>query len=215
MFHYAYTLRYVFTLLTEYKEYRPEPLRSYFYEHLVPVLIFSFKSTMCCVLELYFPAASVTCHPSLVLSHQTFLDRHRRVQLSSLQFSHTVVSDSLQAHGLQHARPPCSSPTLGACSNSCPLHWWCHPTILPSVVSFSSCFQSFPGSGSFQMSKFFTSGGQSIGISASASVLPMNIQDQFPLGWTGWISLQSKGLSRVFSNTTVQKHQFFGTLLSL
>ena len=118
MFHYAYTLRHVFTSLTEYKEYRPEPLRSYFYEHLVPVLIFSFKSTMCCMLEPYFPAASVTCHPSLVLSHQTFLDRHRRVQLSSLQFSHTVVSDSLQPHGLQHARPPCPSPTPRVYPNS-------------------------------------------------------------------------------------------------
>ena len=160
MFHYAYTLRYVFTLLTEYKEYRPEPLRSYFYEHLVPVLIFSFKSTMCCVLELYFPAASVTCHPSLVLSHQTFLDRHRRVQLSSLQFSHTVVSDSLQAQGLQQARPPCSSPTPGVYPNWCPLSWPCHLTISSSVIPFSFQLQSFPASGSFQMSQFFASGGQ-------------------------------------------------------
>ena len=112
-------------------------------------------------------------------------------------------------HGLQHARLPCPSPTPEACSNSCPSSWWFHPTISSSVVPFSSCFQSFPASGSFQMSHFFTSGGQSIGVSASASVLPMNIQDWFPLGLTGWISLQSKGLSRVFSNTTVQKHQFF------
>ena len=100
-------------------------------------------------------------------------------------------------------------------SNSCPLSWWCHPTISSSVVPFSSCFQSFPASGSFQMSQFFASGGQSIAVSASASVLPMNIQDWSPLGWTGWISLQSKGLSRVFSNTTVQKYQFFGSQLSL
>ena len=126
-----------------------------------------------------------------------------------VQFSRSVVSDSLRPHGPQHARLPCPSPTPGACSNSCPLSWRCHPTISSSVVSFS-CLQSFPVSESIQMSQFFASGGQSIGVSASASVLPMNIQDWFPLGWTGWISLQSKGLSRVFSNTTVQKHQFFG-----
>ena len=109
----------------------------------------------------------------------------------------------------------CFSPTSGAYSNSCPLSWWCHPTISCSVIPFFFCLQSFPASGSFQMSQFFTSSGQSIGVSASASVLPMNIQDWFPLGWTGWISLLSKGLSRVFSNTTVQKHQFFDTQLSL
>ena len=109
----------------------------------------------------------------------------------------------------------CPSPTPGAWSNSCPSSWWCHPTISSSVVPFSSHLQSFKASGSFQMSQFFTSGGQSIGVSASASVLPVNIQDWFPLGCTGWISLQSKGLSRVFSNTTVQKHQFFGPQLSL
>ena len=103
---------------------------------------------------------------------------------------------------------------LRVCSNSSPLSWWCHPTISSSVIIFSSCLQSFPASGSFQMSQFFASGGQRIGVSASASVLPMNIQDWFPLGWTGWISLQSKGLSRVFSNTTVQKHQFFCSQLS-
>ena len=128
---------------------------------------------------------------------------------SSVQFSCSVVSDSLQPHGLQHTRPPCPSPTPGVYSNSCPLSQWCHPTISSSVVPFSSCLQSFPASGSFQISQFFTSGGQSIGVSASASVLPINIQDWFPLGWTGLISLQSKGLSRVSSNTTVQKHQFF------
>ena len=125
------------------------------------------------------------------------------------QFSQSVVSDSLQPHGLQHTRPPCPSPTPGVYWNSCPLSWWCHPTIWSSVVPFSSRLRSFPASGSFQMSQFFASGGQSIGASALASVLPMNIQDWFPIEWTGWISLQSKGLSRVFSNTTVQKHQFF------
>ena len=123
--------------------------------------------------------------------------------------------DSLQPHGLQHARPPCPSPTPGACSNSCPLSQWYHPTISSSVIPFSSCLQSFLASGSFPRSQFFTSGGQSIGVSASASVLPMNIQDWCPLGWTGWISLQSKGLSRLLSNTTVQKHQFFSAQLSL
>ena len=133
----------------------------------------------------------------------------------SVQFSHSVMSDSLQPHGLQHARPPCPSPTPRAYSNACPLSRWCLPTISSSVSPFSSHLQSFPESGSFPMSQFFTSGGQSIGISASASVLPMNIQDWFPLGWTGWISLQSKGLSRVFSNTWVQKHQFFSAQLSL
>ena len=120
------------------------------------------------------------------------------------QFSHSVMSDSLQPHGLQHTRFPCPSPTPGAYSNSCPLSQWCHPTILSSVVHFSSCLQSFPTSGSLLISQFFASCGQSIGASALASVLPMNIQDWFPLGFTGLISLQSKGLSRVFSNTTVQ-----------
>ena len=131
------------------------------------------------------------------------------------QLSRSVVSDSLRPHGLQHAKPPCPSPTPGAYSNSCTLSRWCDPTISSSVIPFSSCLQSFPTSGSFQMSQLFTGGGQSIGVSASASVLPMNIQDWFPLGWTGWISLLSKGLSRVFSNTTVQKHQFFGVQFSL
>ena len=125
------------------------------------------------------------------------------------------MSDSLWPHGPQHARPPCPSPTPRVYSNSCPLSRWCHPIISSSVVPFSSCFQSFPASGYFQMSQFFALGGQSIGVSPLASVLPMSIQDWFPLGWTGWISLQSKGLSRGFSNTTVRKHQFFGTQLSL
>ena len=133
---------------------------------------------------------------------------------SSVQFSRSVMSNSLRPHGLQHARRPCSWPAPGVYSNSCPLGWWCHITISSSVVHFSSCFQSFPESRSFQMSQFFAPDGQSIGVSASTSVLSVNIQDWYPLGWTGWISLQSKGLSRVF-NTTVQKHQFFCTQLSL
>ena len=134
---------------------------------------------------------------------------------SSVQFSHSVMSDSLQPHEPQHARPPCPSPTPRVHPNPCPLSWWCHPTIISSVIPFSSCPQSFPASGSFQMSQLFASGGQSTGVSASTSVLSVNTQDWSPLGWTGWISLQSKGLSRVFSNTTVQKHQFFCTQLSL
>ena len=129
------------------------------------------------------------------------------------QFSHSVMSDSVWPHGLQHTRLPCPSPSPGAYSNSCPLSQWCHPTISSSVIPFSSCLQSFPASRSFPMSRLFPSGGQSIGALASASGLPMNIQDWFPLGWTGFISLWSKGLSRVFSNTTIQKHQFFGVQL--
>ena len=125
------------------------------------------------------------------------------------------MSDSLWLHGLQHTRPPCPSPIPRACSDSCPSSQWCHPTISSSVIPFSSWLPSFPASGSFPMSQFFASGGQSIGVSASASVLPMNIKDWFPLGWAGWISLQSKGLLRVFSNIMVQKCQFFSTQLSL
>ena len=132
----------------------------------------------------------------------------------SVQFSRSVVSDSFCPLGLQYVRHLCTSPTPGVYSNSCPLSKWCHPAISSSVFPFSSRLQSFPASGSFPMSQFFTSGGQSTGVSALASVLPMNTQDWFPLGWTGWISLQAKGLSRVFSNTTVQKHQFFGSQLS-
>ena len=125
------------------------------------------------------------------------------------------MSDSLRIHEPQHARPPCPSPTPGVYPNSCPSSCWCHPAISPSVVPFSSCSQSFSASGSFQMSQVSASGGQSTGVLASTSILPMNIQNWFPLGLTGWISLQSKGLSRVFSSTTVQKHQFFGTQFSL
>ena len=117
--------------------------------------------------------------------------------ISSVQFNHSVVSNSLWPHKLQHFRLPCPSPAPGACSNSCPLSWWCHPTTSSSIIPFSSCLQSFPASGSYPMSQFFTSGSQNIGVSASASVLPMNIQDWFALGLTGWISLQSKGLSRI------------------
>ena len=130
----------------------------------------------------------------------------------SVQFSRSVVSSCLQPHGLQHARLLCPSPTRGAYSNSCPLNRWCHPTISSSIIPFSSCLQTFPPSGSFQMSQFFTSHGQSIG--ASASVLRKNIQVWFPLGWTSWISLLSKGFSRVFSSTTVQKRQFFSAQFS-
>ena len=133
----------------------------------------------------------------------------------SVQFSHSVVSDSLQPHGLQHARPPCSSPTPGVYPNSCLLSPWCHLTISSSVISFSSYPQSFPGSGSFPMSQLFASSGQSIRASTSSSVLPMNIHYWFPLGLTGLISLKSKGLARVFFSTTVQKHQFFISQLSL
>ena len=140
---------------------------------------------------------------------------HAKLPLSSVQISCSVVSNSLRLHGLQHTRLPCPTPTPRVYSNSCPLSWWCHPTISSSFFPFSSHLQSFPASGSFQMSQLFISGSQSIRVSASTSVLPMNTQDWSPLGWTGWISFQSKGFSRVFSNTTVQKHQFFCAQLSL
>ena len=139
---------------------------------------------------------------------------HQYPQKVSVQFTCSVMSNSLWPHEPQHARPPCPSPTPGVYPNSCSLSQWCHPTISSSVVPFSSYPQSFPASGSFQMGQLFTSGGQNIGVSASTSVLSMNTQDWSPLRWTGWIFLQSKGLSRVFSNTTVQKHQFFGAQLS-
>ena len=135
------------------------------------------------------------------------------LQFSSVQFSRSVVSNSLRPHESQHARPPCPSPTPGVHSNSCPSSWWCHPAISSSVISFSSRPQSLPASESFPMSQLFAWGGQSIGASASTSVLPMNTQD-WSSEWTGWISLESKGLSRVFSKTTVQKHQFFSAQLS-
>ena len=135
-----------------------------------------------------------------------------KLLINSVQFSPSVVSNSLRPHELQHTRPPCPSPTPGVHSNSRPSSGWCHPAISSSVIPFSSCPQSLPASGCFPMSQLFAWGGQSIGV--SASVLPMNTQDWSPLEWTGWISLQSKGLSRVFFNTTVQKHQFFGTQIS-
>ena len=133
----------------------------------------------------------------------------------SVQFSHSLMSDSLRPHGLQPDRIPCPSPTSRVYSNSCPLSRWCHPNISCSIIPLSSCIQSFPESVSFPMSQLFQSGDQSTGISASTSVLPMNYQVWFPLGWTGCIPLQSKGLTRVFSNTIAQKCQFFGTQISL
>ena len=136
---------------------------------------------------------------------------HLHIQFSSVQFSRSVVSDSLRPHELQHARPPCPSPSPGVHSDSRPSSTWCHPAISSSVVPFSSCPQSLPASESFPMSQLFTRGGQSTGVSALASFLPKKSQGWSPSEWTAWISLQSKGLSRVFSNTTVQKHQFFGT----
>ena len=136
------------------------------------------------------------------------------IKYSVSQFSRSVVSDSLWPHELQHARPPCPSPTPGVYPNPCPSSRWCHPAISSSVVPFSSCPKSLPASESFPISQLFAWGGQSIRVSVLASFLPKNTQDWSPLEWTGWISLQSKGLSRVFSNTTVQKHEFFGTQLS-
>ena len=144
-----------------------------------------------------------------------YMRAHSFSSVQFSQFSHSVVSDTLRPHESQHARLPCLSPTPRVHSISCSSSQCCHPTISFSVIPFSSCLQSFPASGSFLVSLFFTSGGQSTEVSASASILPTNIQDWFPLGLTGWISLQSKGLSRVFSNTTVQMHQFFGTQTSL
>ena len=137
-----------------------------------------------------------------------------KIWFSSVQFSRSVVSDSLRPHESQHTRPPCPSPTPGVHSNSCPMSQWCHPAISSSVVPFSSCSKSLPTSESFSMSQLFAWGGQSIAVSALASVCSKNTQDWSPLEWTSWISLQSKGLSRIFSNTTVQKHQFFKAQLS-
>ena len=157
--------------------------------------------------------------PYLLQQRYTNIQYHTRTPcikinrtFHSFQFSHSVVFYSLPPHGLQHTSLPVHyQPRVY--SNSCPMSWWCHPTISSSVVPFSSCLQFLPGSGSFPMSQLFASGGQSTGLSASESVLPINIQDWFPLGLTSWISLQSKGLSRVLSNTTVQKHQFYGAQL--
>ena len=147
----------------------------------------------------------------MIEKHVSHGDRNIQYQsISSVTQSYLI----LRTHGLQHAKLPCPSPTPRACSNSYPSSQWCHPTISSSVIHFS-CLQSFSTSGSFPMNQFSTSGGQSIGVSASVSVLPMNVQDWFPLGWTGWISLLSKGFSSIFSNTTVQKHQFFCAQLSI
>ena len=172
-------------------------------------LFWSFICSFCVDINVHFSWLQVELSGHMVAPCLTFWG----TAISSVQ-SLSRVQPPLLPDGLQHARPPCPSPTPGVYSNSCPLSRWCHPTISSSVVPFSR-LQSFPASGSFPISQFFASGGQSIGVSASTSVLPMNIQDWSPLGWTGWISLQSKGLSRVFSSTTVQKHQFFGTQLSL
>ena len=144
------------------------------------------------------------------MTNNSFLGMNLKIH----QFSRSVVSDSLRPHESKHARPPCPSPIPGVHPNSCPSSLWCHTAISSSGVPFSSCPQSLPASGSFPMSQLFAWGGQSTGVSALASVLPKNTQDWFPLEWTGGISLQSKGLSRVFSNTTVQKHQFFSAQLS-
>ena len=146
--------------------------------------------------------------------HNLYLMNYINIVFSSVQFSRSVMSNSLQPHEPQHARPHGQSPTPRVHPNSCTSSQWCHPAISSSVIPFSSCPQSLPASGSFPMSQLFAWGGQSIRVSASAPVLPMNTQDWSPLGWTGWISLQSKELSRVFSNTTVQKHQFFFAQLS-
>ena len=150
----------------------------------------------------------------MFLKEHWWLKYQEERSLSSVQFSRSVVSDPLWPHESQHARPPCPSPTPGVYPNPCPSSRWCHPAISSFVIPFSSCPQSFPVLGSFPMSQLLTWGGRSIRVSASTSVLPMNTQDWSPLGWTSWIFLQSKGLSRVFSNTTVQKHQFFGAQLS-
>ena len=151
-----------------------------------------------------------SCYSPLLISHAFFTYPF----LSSVQFSRSVVSDSLRPHELQHTRPPCPSPTPGVHSNSCPSSRWCYPVISSSVIPFSSCPQSLPSSESFPMSQLFAWGGQSTGVLALASFLPKKSQGWSPLEWTGWISLQSMGLSRVFSNTTAQKHQFFGAQLS-
>ena len=159
-------------------------------------------------------------HPDSKTKDNTRKEKYRPISLmkwktpQSVQFSRSVMSDSLRLHESQHARPPCPSPTPGVHPGSRPSSLWCHPAISSLVIPFSSCPQSRPASESFPMSQLFTWGGQSIGVSASTSVLPMDTQDWSPLGWAGWISWQTKGVSRVFSNTTVQKHQFFGTELS-
>ena len=169
------------------------------------------------ILQRIFPTQRLNLH-LLCLLHCRWILYHCatwEAQIASVQFSHSVMSNSLKPHELQHPRPPCPSPTPGVRTNPCPLSQWCRPTISSSVIPFSSCPQSLPASESFPMSQLSASGGPGIGVSASTSVLPKNTQDWSPLGWTGWISLQPRGLSRVFSNTTVQKCQFFCAHLSL
>ena len=211
------------------ESFKPSMLASeswilFFFKGLANVFV-SFTTHVCDALGKHF------CKPGLLLTLTPDFMHFANAQLSkcdfllfvvyntarddSVQFSRSVLSDSLRPHGLQDARSPCPSPTPGVYSNSCPLSQWCYPTISSSVIPFSSHLQSFPASGSFPMSQLFTSDGWSIGVSASTSVHPRNFQDWSPLGWTGWISLPSEGLSRVFSNTTVQKHQFFCAQLSL
>ena len=176
-------------------------------------LNFSFYNCVYLIFFIFFIVVGFVIHWNESAMYLIFIINF---SVTSVQFSSVAQSyPTLGPHGLQHARLPCPSPTPGACSNPCSLSRWCHPTISSSVIPISSYLQSFPISASFPMSRLFASGVQSIGVSASPSVLPMNIQDWCPLGWTGWISLQSKGLSRVFPNTTDQKHQFFGTQLSL
>ena len=165
------------------------------------------------LLYTYFKISDLTANQRKVCHILNFGIRHMFVY--SVQFSRSVMSDSLWPRKPQYASPPCPSPTPGVHPNLCPLGWWCHPTISSSVIPFSSCPQSFPESGSFQMSQLLTSGGQSFGVSASASAFPMNTQDWSPLEWTAWISLQSKGLSTIFFNAALQKHQFFSAQLSL
>ena len=172
--------------------------------------------TLCDPVDCSTPGSPILCYlPEFAQTHIHWVDNAMPlvIYFCSVQFSHLVVSDFLWPHELQHSWPPCPSPTLWVHSNSCASSWWCHLAISSSVIPFSSCPQSLPASGSFPMSQLFAWGGQSIGVSASASVLPMNTQD-WSLGWTGWISLQSKELSRVFSNTIVQKHQLFSAQLS-
>ena len=161
---------------------------------------------------------------SFINVYSTFIHKFKKKKLETTQMSVNrsfssvqllICVHSLQPHGLQHTRPPCPLPTPGVYSNTCPLSWWCHPAFSSSVIPFSSYLQSLPASEFFQMSQLFISGDQSIAVSASTLVLPMNIQDWFPLGWARWICLKSRGLSRAFSNTTVRKHQFFGAQLSL
>ena len=172
------------------------------------------RYSACSTLTCFCCSGTVQSHCITHFSLPCFLRVRLYLFLLFSQFSRSVMSDSLLPHELQHARPPCPSPTPRVYSNSCLSSRWCHPAISSSVVPFSFCPRSLPASGSFPVSQLLACGGQSIGVSASTSVRPMNTQDWSPLGWTGWISLQTKGLSRVFSNTTVQKHQFFGAQLS-